>query len=120
MNCQQHSNANVPPPLLARRWFLQDCGMGLGVMALNCLLADNTAASASGVNPMDAKSPHFFCAESQERHLFVHGGRAESPGAIRQQATAQSLQRTDAASRATAGLSSSLHQSEFQANGAQV
>jgi hypothetical protein len=37
MNCQQHLHGNVPPRDLARRWFLKECGLGLGAIALQQL-----------------------------------------------------------------------------------
>ena len=37
MNCQDHLYRNIPPQALARRWFLKECGVGLGAIALGQL-----------------------------------------------------------------------------------
>src|SRR5262249_33871254 len=42
--------------LIARRWFLRQCGVGLGAVALADLLA---AASPQAVAPLAPKKPHF-------------------------------------------------------------
>ena len=38
MNCQDHLYRNANPKHLTRRWFLQECGVGLGAVALGHLL----------------------------------------------------------------------------------
>ena len=40
MNCQDHLYRNADPQLVARRWFLQQCGVGLGAIALAQLLGE--------------------------------------------------------------------------------
>ena len=57
MNCQSHQFKNVPPALLARRWFLQECGVGLGAMALAELLgtASTARAAATTADPLAPK-----------------------------------------------------------------
>src|SRR5262249_28458392 len=42
--------------LIARRWFLRQCGVGLGAVALAKLLG---AASPQAVDPLAPKKPHF-------------------------------------------------------------
>ena len=37
MNCRDHLYRNIPPRTLARRWFLKECGVGLGAIALQQL-----------------------------------------------------------------------------------
>ena len=56
------------------------------------------AAARSGANPLAAKQPH-FAPQGEERHLPVHGGRAEPSGAVRQQAAAGQVRRHAAAGR---------------------
>jgi len=34
MNCQDHLHRQSDPRLVPRRWFLEQCGIGLGTMAL--------------------------------------------------------------------------------------
>src|ERR1700688_1474473 len=43
---------NQSPRQIARRWFLQQCGVGLGAMALGQLLG-------ASENPLAPKQPHF-------------------------------------------------------------
>ncbi len=35
MNCQTHLYRGLDPKTVSRRWFLQQCGVGLGAIALN-------------------------------------------------------------------------------------
>jgi hypothetical protein len=57
---------------LTRRWFLRDCGVGLGGIALNSLLAgESPAASAS--DPLAPKLPHFSPKVKRVVYLF-HAG----------------------------------------------
>ena len=45
MNCQDHLYRNADRRLVNRRWFLEQCGVGLGAIALGDLLkADGYAA----------------------------------------------------------------------------
>src|SRR5262245_35180494 len=47
MNCQDHLYRNVPPQMLAGRWFLKECGVGLGAIALGQLIGTPKAKAAS-------------------------------------------------------------------------
>ncbi|MEO7405112.1 MAG: DUF1501 domain-containing protein [Burkholderiales bacterium] len=51
MSCQDHLYRNIAPESLARRWFLKECGVGLGSIALG-QLAGKARASAE---PLAAK-----------------------------------------------------------------
>src|SRR6266436_5338184 len=52
MNCQDHLYRNIPPQSLARRWFLKECGVGLGAIALGQLAGAGIAqASADPLAP---------------------------------------------------------------------
>src|SRR6478609_9597016 len=55
---------------LARRWFLRDCGVGLGTMALSTLLGKTARAAA---DPLAAKSPHFAPKAKRVIYLFMAG-----------------------------------------------
>ncbi len=56
---------------VARRWFLQQCGVGLGAAALgNLLAAEGLAAS----DPLAAKAPHFAPKAKNVIFLFMAGG----------------------------------------------
>ncbi|HJZ53907.1 MAG TPA: DUF1501 domain-containing protein [Gemmataceae bacterium] len=55
--------------LLNRRWFLRDCGVGLGAIALNTLLAE----AATAGSPLDPKKPHFAPKAKRVIYLFMGG-----------------------------------------------
>jgi hypothetical protein len=66
---------------VARRWFLQQCGVGLGRVALTSLLI-NSAATASeqprdAVNPLAPKRPHFAAKAKNVILLFMGGGPSQ-------------------------------------------
>ena len=76
MNCQDHLYRRLPPQRLARRWFLQQCGVGLGAVALRSLLVrDQPRASAAlnGVNPLAPRQPHFDPKAKRVIFLFMAG-----------------------------------------------
>jgi hypothetical protein len=62
---------------LNRRWFLQDCGIRLGAMALGALLSDgarNVArAETAPSNPLAPKQPHFEPKAKRAIYLFQAG-----------------------------------------------
>lgn len=47
MNCQSHFHHGQDTRQLARRWFLGECGLGLGAIALGQLLGEENALAAS-------------------------------------------------------------------------
>jgi len=58
----------------ARRWFLKECGVGLGAMTLHSLLGDSAVQAApSLVNPLAPKSPHFAPKAKRVIFLFMAG-----------------------------------------------
>src|SRR6185436_7679404 len=60
MNCQSHLYRGHDPKLITRRWFFEQCGVGLGAIALGSLFRQNGWASPDAlVNPLAAKKPHF-------------------------------------------------------------
>jgi hypothetical protein len=62
------------PPDVARRWFLQQCGVGVGSAALAALLhADGYAADKGGTNPLAAKEPHHKPKAKRVIYLFMAG-----------------------------------------------
>src|SRR3990170_1706789 len=71
MNCQTHLHRNTPPRDLARRWFLKECGVGLGAIALNQLVGDSVAQAAA--DPLAAKQPHFPPRVKNVIFLFMAG-----------------------------------------------
>src|SRR5947209_4428686 len=57
---------NMNPQQIARRWFLQQCGVGLGAMALGQLLG-------AAENPLAPKKPHFAPKAKRVIFLFMAG-----------------------------------------------
>ncbi|MFO0877138.1 MAG: DUF1501 domain-containing protein [Gemmataceae bacterium] len=62
----------LPSTLVARRHFLQDCGVGLGKIALAGLLADSASARAAP-DPLAPKKPQFAPRVKRVVHLFMAG-----------------------------------------------
>jgi Protein of unknown function (DUF1501) len=71
MNCQDHLYRNIPSRTLARRWFLKECGVGLGAIALHQLLGGSPLRAAT--NPLAPKSPHFPAKAKNVIFLFMAG-----------------------------------------------
>jgi hypothetical protein len=69
----KHYPTNGESPI-ARRWFLQQCGMGLGAAALGQLLGGTAAASA---DPLAPKQPHFAPRAKQVIYLFMAGAPSQ-------------------------------------------
>ena len=68
---------------VARRWFLRDCGLGLGAVALNSLLAedgiarDRTSASQDSANPLAPKVAPLPAKAKRVIYLFQAGGPSQ-------------------------------------------
>jgi hypothetical protein len=80
MNCQDHRYQNADPKLVARRWFLQECGVGLGAIALGHLIGRTGFAALPGAdgpgapaNPLTVKPPHFTPKAKRVIYLFMAG-----------------------------------------------
>src|SRR5262245_26348973 len=74
MNCQDHLYRHADPGRVARRWFLQQCGVGLGAITLNNLLGRTGVASPlSADNPLLAKKPHYAPRAKRVIFLFMAG-----------------------------------------------
>jgi Protein of unknown function (DUF1501) len=65
---------NRPSLLHTRRHFFQDCGIGLGAMALGSLLR---ADQAHAFNPLAPKKPHFEPKAKAVIFLFMAGGPSQ-------------------------------------------
>ncbi len=61
---------------LARRWFLEQCGVGLGSMALGSLMADSGYAVQTD-DPLAPKKPHFAPKAKRVIYLFMAGGPSQ-------------------------------------------
>ncbi len=77
MNCQDHLYRHADPSQVSRRWFLEQCGVGLGSMALGQLLQQQGyAAETSGtaaVNSMAPRAPQFAPKAKRVLFLFMAG-----------------------------------------------
>ncbi len=60
-------------PNVSRRWFIEQCGVGLGALALNHLLSSEGYAQQSQ-NPLAPKQPHFAPKVKNVIFLFMAGG----------------------------------------------
>ncbi len=63
-------------PLVARRWFLQRCGIGLGAIALSQLLCDDGRAATIS-DPLSPKKPHFEPKAKRVIFLFMAGAPSQ-------------------------------------------
>jgi uncharacterized protein (DUF1501 family) len=76
MNCQDYLYRKIHPKQVARRWFLEQCGVGLGAMALGQLLGDSAfaaPAASAPVNPLAPKQPHYPAKAKSVIFLFMAG-----------------------------------------------
>ena len=79
MNCQDKYYTHHDPKTVSRRWFLEQCGVGLGSVALGSLLArDGYAAAAVATdNPLAPKNPHFEAKAKNVIFLFMAGAPSQ-------------------------------------------
>ena len=77
MNCHDLIYRHSSPQLNSRRWFLRECGLGLGKIALGSLLVDafapRTRAAVSAADAFLPKAPHFPPKAKAVIHLFMAG-----------------------------------------------
>jgi hypothetical protein len=59
--------------LRSRRWFLQDCGVGMAGLALSSLLAKDAAARPGPANPLSVRPPHFAPKAKRVIYMFMAG-----------------------------------------------
>jgi hypothetical protein len=76
MNCQDNLYRNCDPRSVSRRWFLQQCGVGLGAISLAELLAGRAKGAATGgsVNPLAPRASHYPGKAKSVIFLFMAGG----------------------------------------------
>ena len=80
MNRQGPFERGTDPKLVARRWFLQDCGVGLGSLALFDLLrqAGHAAPAETTLpDPLAPKAPHFAPKAKRVIFLFMAGAPSQ-------------------------------------------
>jgi hypothetical protein len=75
MNCQDHFYRDCDPGTVSRRWFLQQCGVGLGAMSLADLLGARAQATttAKSNNPLAVHEPHYPAKAKSVIFLFMAG-----------------------------------------------
>src|SRR6185312_2826066 len=66
---------------ITRRWFLRQCGVGLGSMTLASLLGEDAARAAArtpvATGPLAPKQPHFKPKANRVIYLFMGGGPSQ-------------------------------------------
>ena len=70
---KRQSIAPLSPAAARRRWFFQQCGVGLAGIAAQALLARDAPAAPAGVNPLAPRTPHFAGRAKRVLYLF-HAG----------------------------------------------
>ena len=74
MNCQDHLYRNEHPVRISRRWFFEQCGVGLGAVALSELLGTASAfAATEPADPLAPKKPHYAPRAKSVIFLFMAG-----------------------------------------------
>jgi hypothetical protein len=78
VNCQAHLYRNAAGEQLSRRWFLRDCGLGLGLFALASFWEkDIIAAVAGAADPLAPKNPHHRPKAKRVIYLFQAGAPSQ-------------------------------------------
>src|SRR6266851_1032718 len=78
MSCHDRFYRNLHPRLVSRRWFFEQCGVGLGAMALGNLFAQSGyAANATPGDPLAPKKPHFPPKAKSVIFLFMAGAPSQ-------------------------------------------
>lgn len=70
MSCQDHLYRGMHPRDVSRRWFFQQCGVGVGTAALMHLMAESGYAAD---DPLAPKAPHFAPKAKHVIFLFMAG-----------------------------------------------
>jgi hypothetical protein len=73
MNCQTHLYRGQHPTAVSRRWFLEQCGVGLGAIALGALFRQSGWAASINENPLAPRAPHFPAKAKRVIYLFQAG-----------------------------------------------
>src|SRR3954468_10516121 len=73
MNCQSHLYRGINRTEVTRRWFFQQCGVGLGAIALGGLFQQNGWAAPSVLGPLAPKQPPLKPKAKRIIYLFMAG-----------------------------------------------
>jgi uncharacterized protein (DUF1501 family) len=79
MNCQTHHFLERGVDL-SRRWFLRECGIGIGKIGLAALLADSFSgrgSASASETPLALRAPHFPGKAKAVIHLFMAGAPSQ-------------------------------------------
>jgi len=79
MNCPSQLYRGLDPKLITRRWFFQQCGLGLGGIGLASLLSERKlfGATPAAANPTAPHPPHFKPRAKNVIYLFMAGGPSQ-------------------------------------------
>jgi uncharacterized protein (DUF1501 family) len=82
MNCHDNLYACSDPRVNSRRWFLKECGLGLGKIAAATLLTDafarqSRAVAESASEALRPRQPHFKAKAKRVIHLFMAGAPSQ-------------------------------------------
>jgi uncharacterized protein (DUF1501 family) len=82
MNCHDSLYGRSEPRVNSRRWFLRECGLGLGKIAAASLLTDTFSARAfaaptAAVEALQPRAPHFPARAKHVIHLFMAGAPSQ-------------------------------------------
>ncbi|HEY2952338.1 MAG TPA: DUF1501 domain-containing protein [Verrucomicrobiae bacterium] len=73
MNCQSHLYRGHDPKMITRRWFFEQCGVGLGAVALGQLFRQSGHAAPASLNALAARLPHHAATAKRVIYLFMAG-----------------------------------------------
>jgi hypothetical protein len=73
MSCQDHLYRKLHPKDVSRRWFFEQCGVGLGAIALSQLLGQPAHAAVASEDPLAPKPPQFESKAKRVIFLFMAG-----------------------------------------------
>jgi hypothetical protein len=73
MNCQDRLYRNMHPREVTRRWFFEQCGVGLGAIALSQLFAESARAAVLSADPLAPRKPQFEPKAKRVIFLFMAG-----------------------------------------------
>lgn len=80
MNCQDNRYRAGDAAVNSRRWFLRECGLGVGKIAAASLLTGTTgrlAAAAAEGSDLSVRQPHFAGRARHVIHLFMAGAPSQ-------------------------------------------
>src|SRR5947209_7064888 len=73
MSCQDHLYRKMHPTQVSRRWFFEQCGVGVGAAALWNLLSENGYGMTDPADPLAPKKPALDAKAKDVIFLFVAG-----------------------------------------------